>query len=70
MPFTYTIINSDRERIFLMAAKAKRERIMKKARSVIKVRTDDGRIKSDVNGSYTGVPFDRNEKPVQDADDL
>jgi len=53
-----------------MADKAKRDRIMKKARSVIKVRTDDGRIKSDVNGSYTGVPFDRNEKPVQDADDL
>ena len=31
---------------------------------------DDGNIKSDVNGSYTGVPLNRNEKPVQDADDL
>lgn len=55
---------------FFMADKAKRDRIMKKARSVIKVRTDDGRIKSDVNGSYTGVPFDKNDKPIQDADDL
>ena len=53
-----------------MTDKSKRDRIMKKARSVIKVRTDDGQIKSDVNGSYTGVPFDKNEKPVQDADDL
>ena len=70
MLFTYTIYNSDRERNFFMADKAKNERIMKRARSVIKVRTDDGRIKSDVNGSYTGVPFDKNEKPVQDADDL
>ncbi len=67
---TYTINNSDRERIFLMADKAKRERIMKKARSVIRVRSDDGRIKSDVNGSYTGVPLNKYEKPVQDADDL
>ncbi len=43
---------------------------MKKAREVIRVRADDGRIKSDVNGSYTGVPYNKNEKPVQDADDL
>lgn len=27
-------------------------------------------ILSDVQGSYTGVPFDKNERPVQDADDL
>ena len=55
---------------FFMADKAKRDRIMKKAREVIRVRADDGRIKSDVNGSYTGVPYNKNEKPVQDADDL
>ena len=53
-----------------MTDKAKRDRIMKKARSVIKVRTDAGNIKSDVNGSYTGVPLNKNEKPIQDADDL
>ncbi len=27
------------------------------------------KIKSDVNGSYTGLPTD-DERPVQDADDL
>ena len=30
---------------------------------------NDGEIPSDVNGSYTGVPL-KNEKPIQDADDL
>ncbi len=25
---------------------------------------------TDVNGSYTGIPKDKREKPVQDADDL
>lgn len=29
-----------------------------------------GNIQSDVLGSYTGVPEDAYEKPVQDADDL
>ena len=28
------------------------------------------KIVTDPDGSYTGVPEDRNEKPVQDADDL
>ena len=27
-------------------------------------------IASDVLGSYTGVPQNKNEKPIQDADDL
>ena len=53
-----------------MEDRAKRERVMKKARSVIKAESDDGEIKSDVNGSYTGVPLNKKEKPVQDADDL
>ncbi len=26
--------------------------------------------KTDPFGSYTGVPFDKNEEPIQDADDL
>lgn len=34
------------------------------------VSTKENTIKSDVDGSYTGVPQDKNEKPVQDADDL
>ena len=28
------------------------------------------KIISDPNGSYTGRPMDRKEKPIQDADDL
>lgn len=31
---------------------------------------EDHTIISDPNGSYTGIPEERNEKPVQDADDL
>lgn len=53
-----------------MVSKEKRDRIMKKALSVTKFRSPDSRIKSDVNGSYTGVPVSKNEKPIQDADDL
>ncbi len=29
-----------------------------------------GYSKTDVNGSYTGIPKNKKEKPVQDADDL
>lgn len=53
-----------------MADRIKKERVMKKARSVINAEFRNSRIKSDVNGSYTGVPEERTEKPVQDADDL
>ncbi len=53
-----------------MTDKTKRDRIMKKARSVIKAKSNDGRIKSDIYGSYTGVPLDKSERPIQDADDL
>ena len=28
------------------------------------------RSKTDVNGSYTGIPMDERDNPVQDADDL
>ncbi len=30
----------------------------------------EGSAQYDPNGSWTGVPQDANEKPVQDADDL
>ncbi|MBR5437825.1 MAG: hypothetical protein IKV21_02795 [Clostridia bacterium] len=53
-----------------MSEKNKNNRAMERARAVIKARAENGRIKSDVNGSYTGVPLNKNEKPVQDADDL
>ena len=32
--------------------------------------TDSQKIKSDVQGSYTGIPDEPYERPIQDADDL
>ena len=29
-----------------------------------------GPSNTDVNGSYTGIPLNKKEKPIQDADDL
>ena len=37
----------------------------KKALSII-----EGPSNTDVDGSYTGKPKDKNDRPVQDADDL
>lgn len=34
------------------------------------MKAKEEKIISDPNGSYTGRPLDREEKPVQDADDL
>lgn len=31
---------------------------------------NQGMIRTDPMGSYTGIPADRDEKPVQDVDDL
>ncbi len=41
-----------------------------KVEEVVKSYTDKQSIKSDPNGSWTGRPKDKNEIPVQDADDL
>ena len=38
--------------------------------AVIRAFRDQERIKSDPLGSYTGVPKEETETPVQDADDL
>ncbi len=35
-----------------------------------KMSTDEGRIDTDPYGSYTGVPDDPYDMPIQDADDL
>lgn len=45
-------------------------KIEKKRHKVKSVRVKSDNIKSDVQGSYTGVPENPDEKPVQDADDL
>lgn len=34
------------------------------------VETNEEKIITDPNGSWTGVPLDKDEKPIQDADDL
>jgi len=47
--------------------KSKTDKVMQKPREMIAgVVAKD----TDPNGSYTGAPVNRNEKPVQDADDL
>lgn len=43
------------------------DKVMQKPREMI---SDVVAEKTDPNGSYTGAPVNRNEKPVQDADDL
>lgn len=45
----------------------KQKKVKHKVKSV---RATSDNIKSDVQGSYTGVPENSDEKPVQDADDL
>ena len=45
-----------------------KKQIRKKIKSV--KATGNKAIKSDVQGSYTGVPTDPYERPIQDADDL
>ncbi len=46
----------------------KKKNTVKKVKSV--KATGTKKIKSDVFGSYTGVPTEFDERPVQDADDL
>lgn len=36
----------------------------------MKKKKEDKRIITDPNGSYTGHPINKGEKPIQDADDL
>ena len=41
-----------------------------KSKQVIDEYTDKECLKYDPNGSWTGVTKDKDEKPIQDADDL
>ncbi len=41
--------------------------VMEKPREIINSMASKN---TDPNGSYTGVPKNKNEKPVQDADDM
>ena len=44
----------------------KQDQVMNKPRGIISMKS----LATDPNGSYTGVPEDYGERPVQDADDL
>ena len=46
------------------------KKLSKKVDSVVKSFVDEQSFKTDPNGSYTGRPADKDEKPVQDVDDL
>lgn len=65
-----TIFTPSKSEFFLSGDKMSKKKKLTKDEEVIqayKGQTDN--IKSDVNGSYTGVT-ENNEVPVQDADDL
>lgn len=47
--------------------KCKKQNITDK---VIDLFNDNGSFKTDPNGSYTGIPIDKYDQPIQDADDL
>ena len=51
-----------------MDKKQKSKAVSRKLKSI--KTTGKKAIKSDVQGSYTGIPDNPYEKPVQDADDL
>jgi hypothetical protein len=51
-----------------MSAKKSTERVPAPTKKALNMVGDTSN--TDVNGSYTGVPKDKKEVPVQDADDL
>lgn len=44
--------------------------MLKKLFKKFRLKRSEQKIKSDNLGSYTGIPEDMGDKPVQDADDL
>lgn len=50
--------------------KTKKNDVANKVASVVKAYHNSENLKTDPNGSYTGVPCEKYDKPVQDADDL
>ncbi len=51
-----------------MSAKKSTERVPAPTKKALNMVGDTSN--TDVNGSYTGVPKDKKEVPIQDADDL
>jgi hypothetical protein len=58
---------SPRDMSLMTPETEKMNAVMQKPREII---ADIVAGDTDPNGSYTGAPVNRNEKPVQDADDL
>ncbi|MDR1754463.1 MAG: hypothetical protein LBR74_06095 [Eubacterium sp.] len=52
-----------------MFKKKKKSEVMKKPMEIV-LEMSSGSERADPNGSYTGIPVWKNEKPVQDADDI
>lgn len=50
--------------------KEETKKVTKKVQDVINAFTVSDSFKVDPNGSWTGRPEDKREKPIQDADDL
>ncbi len=48
----------------------KKAKIAKKTEEVVKAYSSAGLSKCDPDGSYTGKPKEKFERPIQDADDL
>ena len=48
----------------------KKNEITNKTKEVVNAYLSEDNLKTDPNGSYTGKPLNKFEKPVQDADDL
>ena len=51
-----------------MSAKTNRQRVPAPTKKALQVIIEPS--STDVNGSYTGKPKNKKDKPVQDADDL
>ncbi len=53
-----------------MSKKKSDKGLSPKVKSVVKSFVESDSFKVDPNGSWTGNPADKKEKPVQDVDDL
>ena len=49
--------------------KEKKKKKLPKTEAVVRAFNDTGK-KTDPEGSYTGIPIEKNVQPIQDVDDL
>lgn len=53
-----------------MSKEKSKKRMSQKVEEVVNSFVDEHSFKLDPNGSWTGRPVDKEDKPIQDADDL